>query len=585
MFEYKGIYNSSNTESRNYARTGMKIPDSPTVNEKFTEIATSINQLSSLTGSSGGAINVTYAELVSLINISGLTINQTYKLTDYRTVHYMFDYNVRLNEINTGELEPLLLTAISTNSLSQIAKSTLYPQDIINYDWKSDYWIQDIAFATAENISGTTMSPDLTNVTLIPNYKGVIYRREDTKNNVILGYDFRHVKFRRWKFNYPIWDSGTTYNLDERVQVPSDGVYFSSVSGNTDNLVTDTTKWSKIIDYNLTEYWCCNSSDALDVNDFIDAYTFHGFDQWNTYDISVKDVIINSLNDTYTQFWGYIGSSLSNSVFYLGTNNDTYQSYTTFDINIAPFFELNTIGDDFNSNNIGILSNTNIIGNAFILNKIGNYFQSNIIGNTFGMNIAGNDFQGNIIEYQSVYNIIGNSFQSNTIGIGFQKNNIGDDFKNNNLEYNFFQNTIGNSFTQNKIKNNFYNNTIETYFFSNTIGYRFNKNSIGNSFNQNTVGNDFKNNTIGHGLQFNTIGNDFKINTVFSKIYNLTIPTGVTFQYNTIRDGIDFTGIDFSSSTHVYSTYNCDLFTTPNGTIKLSYCDNSGVIQVVNANA
>ena len=422
---------------------------------------------------------VTYSELVALINASGLIEGLSYLLTDFRTIHYMFDGDTRTDEINTCPIEPLLLTADSPNTFKPEVYSTLYPQDIISYDWKSDYWIQDPAFSDFDiSGSGSLMNPDLTNVTLIPNYKGVIYKREDTRNNVKLGYDFRHVKFRRWKRNDQVWDSGTTYAIKDKVQVTGStgGVYSSLVSDNTNNAVTDTASWVKIIDYVDTEYWNINSSTSSDPIDYIDCLTFQGFDEWNNYEVNVKNIDINNPNDTYTQYLGYIGSSLSNSVFYLGGNDDTYQSYNTLDIKADSFFELNTIGNNF------------------------------------------------------YYNTIGNDFICNTIGNSFNTNTIGNDFTTN---------TIGN------------------YFYNNTIGNTFTTNTIGNNFNT------------------NTIGNNFNTNTIFNQITYLSIPTGVTFQYNTIKDGVNFTGIDFALATHVYAAYNTEIFSTSTGTIRLKYVDGS----------
>ena len=458
----------SETDYRNYLRTGEYNVTpiglgtlNPTLNYDDNTFLNGSGEFVPAGGS--GIISTTYSELVALINASGLTAGSNYLLTDFQTVHYMFDGDTRTDEINTCPVEPLLLTADSSNTFKPEVYSTLYPQDIINYDWKSDYWIQDIAFSDFDvDGSGGLMNPDLTNVTLIPNYKGVIYKREDTKNNVKLGYDFRHVKFRRWKRNDQLWDSGTTYNIKDKVQVTGStgGVYSSLISDNTNNAVTDTASWAIIVDYVDTEYWNINSSTSSNPLDYIDCLTFQGFDEWNNYEVNVKNIDINNPNDTYTQYLGYIGSSLSNSVFYLGGNDDTYQSYTTFDVKADSFFELNTIGNNFNSNTIG---------NDFYTNTIGNNFSSNTIGYNFSSNT------------------IGNNFNTNTIGISFQANTIGNDFYNN---------TIGNNFTTNTIGNNFTTNTIGNNFNSNTIGNDFNTNTIGNNFSSNTIGINFFSNTI-----------------------------------------------------------------------------------------
>ena len=86
-------------------------------------------------GTGGGApINVTYDELVVLVNTSGLTAEQKYLMTDFQTTHYI-GYG---SETTSGEIEPLILTAMSTSNLYAEAYSPLYPQDIIYYSINND---------------------------------------------------------------------------------------------------------------------------------------------------------------------------------------------------------------------------------------------------------------------------------------------------------------------------------------------------------------------------------------------------------------------------------------------------------------
>ena len=349
---------------------------------------------SGLNGTSGiggyTIINVTYSQLTGLTMSSGLTAGSYYKITDYQTVHYMFDGDTRIDEINVGTVEPLTILAKSTSVLDNKAYSELYPQDIIYYDWKSDYWIQDMAFSNIDSVIkyGSLIEPNLSGVTLISGYKGVIYKREDTKNNNILGYDFRNVKFRRWNVGELLYGFSTQYI----------GLYstYEGVSGLTD---------------------------------YIDVYTFHGFDEYNTYEINVRNNTIKNINDTQTQWNGIIGSSLSNTVFYLVGNNSTFQIYTVYDNNIGIFSELNTIdGAGFYSNTIGSNFNTNTIGSDFNTNTIGNSFNGNTIGNSFNVNTIESFFQNNTIGSGFNTNTIGSRFSHNIIVSFFQANNVCDDF-------------------------------------------------------------------------------------------------------------------------------------------------------------
>ena len=110
-------------------------------------------------------ILITYSELSSLISVSGLTIGTKYLITDYQTVHTI----PNTEDTNTGEVEPLLVTAITLNQLANECYSLIYPQDIIYYDIENDQTM----------VAGCT--------------KGYIYRRIDTKQNNDIPFDFRQV--------------------------------------------------------------------------------------------------------------------------------------------------------------------------------------------------------------------------------------------------------------------------------------------------------------------------------------------------------------------------------------------------------
>lgn len=254
-----------------------------------------IDAFSEISGGGNDIINITYVELVNLINNNNLTPLQCYKITDYQTVHYMFDGYNRINDINSGTIEPLIVRAISNNKLHFFAYSELYPKDTIYYDWDQNNWISNLSFSDGVNI--------------INGFKGVIYRRIDTIKNNDIGYDFRNVKFRRWK--------------------------------NNDNLFTE---------YDFNFYYTLNeSSESNDSLDYLDLYTFHPTDAYNTYE---KNVFDNTIKTNGGQFFK---SLLPNNVFILNGNFDSpsHQYPNTID------------------NNLGInVVNCTINGNGFIHNKI-----------------------------------------------------------------------------------------------------------------------------------------------------------------------------------------------------------------------
>lgn len=128
-------------------------------------------------------ISVSYADLVDLINNVKLTPLAYYLITDFKTraiIQFTGDLpsGVGNELVQEGTLEPLLVQALSANTLSNTAQSILYPQDKILYrlsPLQSDYDYQ------------------------VPNSLGVIYYRQDQDIMVAREYDWRNIKFRRWE--------------------------------------------------------------------------------------------------------------------------------------------------------------------------------------------------------------------------------------------------------------------------------------------------------------------------------------------------------------------------------------------------
>lgn len=346
--------------------------------------------------------SVTYAELVALIQASGLETGLQYELT-FQTKHYILDYNGSLlagSPTNIGSVEHLILIASSANTFDVIVKSIEYPQDIIYYDWNPANWLNDIAF-----------SIDQTNI--IDGFKGVITHREDTELQNAVGFDFRNVKSRRWKPNHATYSDATTYIDGDFVKTAS-GVFVSIVNGNLNNSVFDESKWIKLINFEYTQYWEVSSSSAENINDFIDCKLFEE-STGGTYLECVKNNYFDSRKDNYSSFLGYCGSILNNSVIYL-TDEGTITIYNN---KVFGFFDANTIIRGFN-NNLTL-----------------NGFSKNIISDTFA----------NIVSYWcSNTNFAGSC--SNSVILYSRSNKIGSGFLSN--ECNLDSSTINKNFQLNK---------------------------------------------------------------------------------------------------------------------------------------
>jgi hypothetical protein len=265
--------------------------------------------------------------------------------------------------------------------------------------------------------------------------------------------------------------------------------------------------------------------------------------------------------DTFTIKWTDMGGA---DMYY-------YRGYNDNNVFLGSFY-INTIGAFFRNNTTEQFTN-NTVGYDFQNNTVGNNFYNNTVGNNFFNSTVGNNFYNNTV---------GNNFTNNTVGEGFQYSTVGNNFYNNTVGNNFNNNTVGNLFNSNTVGNSFNNNTVGKYFQSNTVGNSFFNNTVGYNFQSNTVGNDFRSNTITGNLSSNTIGNNFQFNEISGFLGGNTI--GNFFQRNKIDRNL-LNGTNFTTATHVYGDYTCQIFIRSDNTFQLSYIDGTNTIQYAAVNA
>lgn len=151
----------------------------------------------------GGVIYTTHEELLIMSTENDLTIGQIYAI-DHTTVH-----RVGVSEeINTGETETILLTAISTNSFNSRVSSIQYPNDEILY-----------------SINTTKIYDPLTELVDF-DVNGFITYRKDNKGNEG-HYDIRNYVVEVW----PRYDdvNGNTY-LNQSVGGLRHGYTFGGIT-------------------------------------------------------------------------------------------------------------------------------------------------------------------------------------------------------------------------------------------------------------------------------------------------------------------------------------------------------------------
>ena len=249
--------------------------------------------------------NVTYAELLILINTSGLTRFSYYILTDYATTYWMHDG--RGNECNggvpfVGTVEPLILFATSNNRIDSKVYSLIHHDDEILYDWDYSKFIGDDAFVD------------------VPNFKGVIeYRKENFYNNSA-GWDIRTVKFRRWESTAPEWVTGVTYNVNEIVL--HDAKIWKSMRTNTDrepSLPSSNSDWVMMINMTSNIHWNTNSTGIT----FGDVYIPSGPSYYDFPTMILDNELTHniSINASNAVIGGIINTRLLNVAIYGYCNN------------------------------------------------------------------------------------------------------------------------------------------------------------------------------------------------------------------------------------------------------------------------
>lgn len=467
--------------------------------------------------------SVIYSELVSLIGLSGLTPGMNYRITDYRTVHYMMDGTVNEynfldplaieDAINIGDLEPLIVLATSVNTLSPIAYTEAYPYDVIHYDWNPDNWLTDISFGG-------------NNETIVEGFKGVIYFRHDTLHDNYVGYDFRKVKFRRWNDGSEV---GDTWMSEYQ------GLY-STASGVTDS------------------------------EDYIDVLTFNcpgGEEQYNNEILSVHIESFKDRSDIgYTTY-----SLLNNNVFHLEAD---YGWYQVVSINIAANSALNT----FNG-----YVDTVMTGSYFYRNKIGAYFYDNKIAGSFWANIIGKQFGINYIGEFFSKNVIGDDFSYNTISARFNYAIIGDDFRRNTVNNGFGYGSSPTYDRHNIIGNNVHDCTFGSSLWYSTIGDDCYNLTIGNGCQHIKINDGCHNINIDNGCSSITGGTSSSGLTFANGCTNIMI--GEQSRTNTFEPNCGTLILPSSSSLNHFmgSVVNVDF--TQGGVVEV---ENTSIIHQIGGN-
>ena len=480
---------------------------------------------------SGSLAEVTYSELLTMIDEGELTPGKFYKITDFKTCYDQPDYDYNSDPITDGNykqgaVSPIIVFAISSDSLSSDAYQPEYPKDNIKYD---------VSFSQTEVTGGTA-------------YGRIVYRKDNQGN--AFDYDFREVLFKRYDayFSEQVYEGTISIDFSSIL-----GVNFGDVTGvgtNFNNFATGSVVGvlNTNTDYIVNYYEIISIED--DTNMVVTGNVINTVNNTRLLDANLltkvswkqNNIISNTASSEFRTF-GNINRCFSNT----STNTAAYTSWEeyTFLLPNNVFkgnntYKDNSFGHDFRNNTFNASCDSNRIGGSFYNNIIDNDFDNNIINDNFYNNIMDCDFQRNMINGEFYNNHLGdndgNDFHYNIIqGIFYNNFYTGDDdFEYNLIKGDFYNNIILDEFSKNTL-NGFYQNTTEDEFSDNQVGESFYGNKTYQEFRENVIGDEvYDNNFFGTFIGNVLIGDDIYENNIYSNFEDNQI--GGNFQNNNIGD-------------------------------------------------
>ena len=466
---------------------------------------------------------VTYNELLNLVNTCSLVKGRNYRIIDYITTTTQEDTQ------SAGKPFDVIVTALSNNTLDENAK-VCQPKGQRKTHGGAIYGINGVIK------SDSAIPYNWTEITLDKKLKKVIYDYEAANNNTIQN------EYKIVRDGYTVNASGGTLNVkvapkENNVRVV--GVEICNAT-NRDNVIDS--------DYHLTDITTNNTSlignyyvfvpsdgsyfvrlifikpasTSSKVNIEIQNYSGHYF---NENDLSKWVIKYDVHNDTNKYLWADATNG-KGVIYYM---KDEFDNECPYDFKNIKFKRTKQWVDDNN------LRDPN---DELKFNESEKYFY------TFDWNGTDDSLckgtykcEQNKIErllsgkQQQLNNniFLGNGNANNKIGANSKNNVIGVDSYNNEFGVNFQNNIILQKFTYNTIGNGFQNNVCRTTFRYNTIGHLVSGNKFILSFTNNIVGENVKNNTFSGNTQYNTIGAIVQNNDFSDIMYYCNIGTNLTY--------------------------------------------------------
>jgi len=504
--------------------------------------------------------NITYAELTGNINLGTLQPGEYYRISDFVTEYisnageWISPNNSAFITANSGipvavsaiaaAPEPLIVLALSTNTVGGYAYSEMWPYDIILYDPNLNL---------LKNKDNTYRS------------KGFITYREDTINRIACDYDWRNIRFKRWILaplsgTNPIspWATATSYTQFDLVTNSS--IVYVCLSAHTSS--TFTTDYSN--------------------GRWIGVFGINGGLLHRPDGLQIQDA---SSSNTWTP------------IIPIGTQNLTFSPKLTAvygGASRAGYFS--TFANPVNGNNS--VTSYVITGGVYNIRIRKGQVSSNTLNNTgFSATLSDIVFSTTLNSASLLLDIdIQATPGSNNSSVGYDNPTLANSFYrvatglgSGNLTIRNFKVTDGGVFSNNifrvgtAIRQVEINPSVGT--FRNNIGTperlfntRFTENVINNIFDQNIIGNnidgEFHSNFISNGFYSNNITSNFCSNILNRNFQNNTISAPVsTATFNNLI-----------TATHIYQPYNCNIIANTSQQTKLTYLTDTGSITAVDVN-
>lgn len=387
--------------------------------------------------------SITYSDLVSLKNAGTLIPGMKYRITDYTCT------TTTTNTSSAGHTFDIIVTATSTDTLSEEAQATLHAGDTYFansklYAWKLWY--------SLENDTSRFAWVDATNG------KGVIYRMIDEFGNDC-PYDFKNIKFT-FKKQIVIDFGATQYIYERNDTLDANGYYGWTTSA--------TTSYGA-----QTNYWTDTENPSVDS-------VVYGDNAGTTSSVKIEFV---SLEEGITYTFEMLIDNVVQDASLSGVKNSNYNCFGNI---IKPYYYNDKLALNFiafksslNNRDLGAYFNTfenDCYYMTFKYNCYSNTFNSSCYYNAFEIGCCGNNFDNNCR-----FNKIGDFSSYNIFGISCYFNNFNSQCSANILNRGCYKNRMGYGSVHNLLNGNNNHNIFGSICMNNVLDKSCNNNEFGNS--------------------------------------------------------------------------------------------------------